>query len=84
MSWTKEERAAYMREYRKKNRDWIRVTFALWYQKNGAERNRRRRQRYRAHAAQAAGQSPAPSKLCGRAVRITERKRRAGSRKDKI
>ena len=80
MSWTKEQRAAYMREYYKRNRDWIRVTFALWYQKNRAERNRRRRQQYRAHAAQAAGQRPAPSKLCGRAVRITVRQHKAAGK----
>ena len=57
MSWTAEKRAAYMREYYRKNRDWIRVTFALWYRKNGPERNRRRRKQYRAHAAPRAGEA---------------------------
>ena len=70
MAWTKEHRAEYMREYYRKHRDWIRVTFALWYQKNGTERNRRRRQQYRAHAAQAAGQRPAPGKSAARAALV--------------
>ena len=41
--WTKEYRQAYMREYRAKNRDWIRVTWKLWYAANRKARNMRRR-----------------------------------------
>ena len=43
---TKEEKAAYMREYRAKNREWLRTLYSLWQQKNGAERRRRYRKRY--------------------------------------
>lgn len=41
--WTAEQRAAYMREYRAKHRGWLRTLYALWYRKNGPERNRRRK-----------------------------------------
>lgn len=41
--WTAEHRAAYMREYRAKHREWLRTLYALWYRKNGPERNRRRK-----------------------------------------
>lgn len=41
--WTAEYRQAYMREYRAKNRDWIRVTWKLWYAANRKARNMRRR-----------------------------------------
>lgn len=51
MSWTKEYRAAYMREYRKKNRDWIRATYRLWADKYRDDRNRRNRKRYATDAA---------------------------------
>lgn len=44
---TPEEKAAYMREYRAKHREWMRTLYSLWYQKNGGERKRR----YRAHYA---------------------------------
>ena len=43
---TTEERAAYMREYRAKHREWMRTLYSLWYQKNGGERKRRYRARY--------------------------------------
>ena len=48
MIWTKDKRAAYMREYRAKNREWMRVTWQLWYQANRDARNRRRRKAYAA------------------------------------
>ena len=44
--WTKEYRAAYMKEYQAKNREWLRTLQTLWKQKNGAEKNRRYRKRY--------------------------------------
>ena len=34
MSWTKEYRAAYMRAYREKHPEWLRVTYAIWYKAN--------------------------------------------------
>lgn len=44
---TTEERAAYMREYRAKHREWMRTLYSLWYRENGDGRKRR----YRAHYA---------------------------------
>ncbi len=40
---TKEETAADMREYRRRNREWLRTLYKRWYMQNGPERNRRRR-----------------------------------------
>ena len=56
MKWTKEYRAAYMREYREKHREWLRVTYAIWYKANRKARNARRR---KAHAALAPGRRQA-------------------------
>ena len=41
--WTAEYRQAYMREYYRAHRDWIRVTWKLWYARNRKSRNIRRR-----------------------------------------
>ena len=43
---TKEEVAAYMRDYRAKHREWLRTLQSLWQKKNGEERRRRYRNRY--------------------------------------
>lgn len=45
---TPEEKAAYMREYRAKHREWMRTLYSLWYRENGEERKRRYRARYEA------------------------------------
>ena len=50
MKWTKEYRAAYMRAYREKHREWLRVTYAIWYKANRKARNARRRKVYAALA----------------------------------
>ena len=44
--WTAEHRAAYMREYRAKHRNWIKVTERLWREKYREDINRRARRRY--------------------------------------
>ena len=44
--WTKEYRAAYMKKYQAKHREWLRTLQTLWQQKNGEERRRRYRKRY--------------------------------------
>lgn len=49
--WTKEKRAEYMREYRAKHRDWIKVTERLWREKYREDINRRARHRYATDAA---------------------------------
>jgi len=46
MAWTKEQRAAYMREYRAEHKDWMNVTAALWREKYREDINRRARKRY--------------------------------------
>lgn len=51
MTWTKEYRAAYMREYREKHREWLRTTQSLWYGKYSEDICRRRRKRYHNDAA---------------------------------
>ena len=45
--WTAEHRAAYMREYRAKHSEWIKVTNRLWREKYREDINRRARARYR-------------------------------------
>lgn len=51
MKWTKEYRAAYMREYRKKHREWLRTLHNLWYDKYSEDICRRRKKRYHTDAA---------------------------------
>ena len=81
MSWTVEHRRAYMREYYKRNRDWIRVNFALWYKANKNARNARRRKQY---AALAPGRRQAKRLHLGsrpaRAALPTGRRRKAASK----
>lgn len=54
--WTAEHRAAYMREYRAKNRAWIKLTGKLWREKYRDDINRRARKRYHEDAAYRARQ----------------------------
>lgn len=46
MPWTKEQRAAYMREYRAKNREGIKIMEQAWRERYQDDINRRARKRY--------------------------------------
>ncbi len=71
MSWTKEYRAAYMREYREKHREWIRVTYAIWYKANRKARNARRRKAHAARVPDGPQMQSGQVKHCTPAVRPT-------------